>query len=89
MTFNKIIHKWYWVVFSVFIGFIGAWFYLRYATLTYKVQSTILLKDPKSSQDFLDALDLFGEKANVENISSCKCIDTIRASLIKQETYQP
>ena len=41
--------KWVWFILSTLVALVLAWFYLKIATPIYKVQSTVLIKDAKSS----------------------------------------
>ena len=43
------LRKWPWFILSTLAALLLAWFYIRIATPVYKVQSTVLIKDAKSS----------------------------------------
>ena len=44
--FKYIIH-WPWFVGAVLLCFVGAWFYLHWATPIYNISATVLIKDEK------------------------------------------
>ena len=76
IDFQEIIFKylsyWKWIVGSVVICMIGAFFYLRYTAPVYNISSTILLKDDKKGGgvDELSTLQDWGvlsSKNNVDN----------------------
>src|SRR5438067_7438877 len=61
----------YWPLFLllVLMSLVAAFVYLRYATPVYESNATILIKEDKKGLDdkAFDALNLFGNKKNVEN----------------------
>ena len=46
LLFKYIIH-WPWFIGAVLLCFVGAWFYLHWATPIYNISATVLIKDEK------------------------------------------
>jgi capsular polysaccharide biosynthesis protein len=70
VVFKYIVH-WKWFVLSFLLALVGAFFYLKYQTPLYNIQSSILVKDEKKGtggqDDLLKQLDIFGSSKVVDN----------------------
>lgn len=59
------LRKWYWFVLFLFLGYAGAYLYLKVITPIYKVNATLLIKDEKlkkKGQDVMEELSAVGSK---------------------------
>ncbi|MDA9111627.1 polysaccharide biosynthesis tyrosine autokinase [Flavicella sp.] len=85
---EKYLHHWKWFVLSAFSAFILAFFYLRYATPKYEVQTTLLIKqdDNMMSSELAAFQDLgmFGEgNSNIQNEMQLLKSRTLASSVVK------
>jgi capsular exopolysaccharide synthesis family protein len=64
--------NWYWFLFSVSLGVVSAFIFLRYKTPEYRISASLLVKDDTKGSDFgdaiaLESLGLPTGKSNVDN----------------------
>lgn len=69
---QKYLRYWYWFLLVLFLSFLCAFIYLRYATPIYSVSSTVLIKDDKKAPGVgdnpaLQELDIFQSGKSIDN----------------------
>jgi tyrosine-protein kinase Etk/Wzc len=72
--FNKLIDKWHWFIFSVFICLLAAFLYARYTAPVYQIKARLLVSDDekggglgKQASALMDLGGIMGAKNSVEN----------------------
>ncbi|TKC05255.1 GumC family protein [Pedobacter frigoris] len=73
-VFNKLIDKWHWFIFSVFICLVASFLYSRYTPPTYQIKARLLVNDDekgggisKQAGALMDLGGLMGGKNSVDN----------------------
>jgi capsular exopolysaccharide synthesis family protein len=84
--FYKFLAYWPLFVLLLIISLSAAWLYLRYKMPVYQTTATLLIKDDKktaSTDDIMDAFDMFGSKKNVENE-----VEVLQSKTLMQEVVK-
>ena len=64
------VRKWPWFILSALAALLLAWFYIKIATPVYKVQSTVLIKDAKSSGSAAGEMGLLKDLSGLGGMST-------------------
>ena len=83
----KFIKHWKWIVLSVVLALVGAFFYIRYSVPQYGMSATILIKDDKKGGSELDAFAdlgiITGGKNTIDNEIAILQSRTLSQNVIK------
>ncbi|RZJ28101.1 MAG: hypothetical protein EOO48_10545, partial [Flavobacterium sp.] len=84
---SKFLKHWKWIVLSVLVAMVGAYFIIRYSVPQYGMSTTILIKDDKKDESELGVfsdLGIFSGKNNIENETAILSSRTLSQNVIKQ-----
>src|SRR5690606_6341622 len=91
---GRIIRNWYWFVICGFLGFLGAFLYLRYSISVYKIHAKLLISDYSkgggmlSSSALGDLSGFVGGKSSVDNeVEILRTADLMRKMVLAKKAY--